>query len=1041
MAMDLTGRQQYEAQALDFLNRRGEEIFGFWLEKLDTVCGKKAELRIEEMKKARQAGTDLLTCLASQGPKESLRQTILPDLLLHIQTEHYFISDFVLEMLCLQQAINLVAVRQCAGDDKTQPPFLQIIESDLAELVGTVLQKTADIFEYTIETGGRSFCHTDPEGKILYANSVMIELLGYPDVADVVGHRLADFFAETDSAFLTEKLTAQPGEESGLRCMRLIQKDDKTILVGVEINSIHMKGHYLGGYAAFVDLSKTEQTQHDFFDRSEAGIVTVVMIPARNQEERDWRFAYVNPLAQKMLGLRQWQGQSVRALFPDADVWKRMQGHLEDRFLRGVAEEYELEIVRPSDHRIVPIKIAAIPETDLRGKVVGSTAFVQSRELDKVLAEARDAQKLLEEVADILFSIVDYDLMTVTFFDPEMKEARLIFSKSPKEKGAFPWQIRWWKMPPGMDDWLRSEEVEIVPDFLAFLEKSGFPEVQKDRHVQPLLEKDLHSFMSFRLLVGTTVPSSLTLFRKGVGKFCEEDKKMLKALPLRRTLMTLQRLEGEKAARFRFRTISEIISVCDDLKKIADVITRNMVESFGWDNVSIFQVDNQIWLLSQKAREDNPDFLLDQNYEQKTRDGILGHVLRMKDEKGVNIGDLPVNPAFKGLYKKGYRKEVRSECCITMRINGRLCWLLNIEDERWNALSETEYNELKETVKELQMILDRALLHIFIDKILKSASDAIIVTDHCGVIQKVNPAAQKMLGPGSADLSQENVRRYFADFELFKWIMKGGAPPEEGVLLLSNQGVQVPVLLSASPLEKKGAGWVFVARDQTYRKKLEELKYLGSMYHEIAIQTKTPLSLVVSWVERLRKKPEEKTAETLDKILKQLQKIELTYDRLALFEQQAKMEPSHRLLDLGEIVEVVLGELPNFEFKKVLNIIESNDLKVRGDLWQFSFCLRTVLSYLLRFAPDQEKAVLLRQYLSQGSACLEVEGIVPELPASVIGKVREVQPLSKTLQEMALGQRILRRFIEGHGGSFEIKTTGQEVKVFKISLPQAKEEE
>jgi signal transduction histidine kinase len=169
------------------------------------------------------------------------------------------------------------------------------------------------------------------------------------------------------------------------------------------------------------------------------------------------------------------------------------------------------------------------------------------------------------------------------------------------------------------------------------------------------------------------------------------------------------------------------------------------------------------------------------------------------------------------------------------------------------------------------------------------------------------------------------------------------------VALKRKDGTAAAVLLSASPLPQALGGAVFLARDLSLAKRLHELEYLGRVHRELAIQTKTPLSLAFSWLRTLR----DKDPEVVDKITKELQKVELTYDRLALYEQSEGVLPVNKiLLDMSEVLRSVLDSLPEVERKKIDDKMDPDLPWVRADYFQLTFCVRTIISYLIRFVPE-----------------------------------------------------------------------------------------
>jgi len=134
------------------------------------------------------------------------------------------------------------------------------------------------------------------------------------------------------------------------------------------------------------------------------------------------------------------------------------------------------------------------------------------------------------------------------------------------------------------------------------------------------------------------------------------------------------------------------------------------------------------------------------------------------------------------------------------------------------------------------------------------------------------------------------------------------------------------------------------------------------------------------------------------------------------------------LLDIREVVNNVINELPQSELKKIDLRMELGGLDLRGDLFQLSFCFSTILSYLLRMASEERKIRFI--VTTEGSWIkTEIDGSFPQPSVETNG------PISRVLTEMALGERVLREFIEkNHRGRYVKESVASNVS-FRIYLP------
>jgi K+-sensing histidine kinase KdpD len=231
-------------------------------------------------------------------------------------------------------------------------------------------------------------------------------------------------------------------------------------------------------------------------------------------------------------------------------------------------------------------------------------------------------------------------------------------------------------------------------------------------------------------------------------------------------------------------------------------------------------------------------------------------------------------------------------------------------------------------------------------------------------------------------------------------------------------------------------GVVFIAKDLSLLKRLDELQHLNKMFQEVAVQTRPSLSLVFSWLRRLKEKSTDPgAAETMEKVLKQLRKVELTYDRLMLGGQEKRISSSEKmLLDPSEILERIRSELPEVELARIEWMVAPDVPLLRGDPFQLCFCLESILSYLMRFLPEEEK-IHLRVDEEENQVVLRVEGFFPRRPSEAEGKETGADFLSRTRMDMALGENIIRAFVDNHDGRYHDPVQKGKKLAFRIDLP------
>lgn len=1013
------------AKIAKLIDMKSDEISMAWLKALGQRWGEKATQKLRFFQKGNR---DLLhTLLKLLSDKGGIEEQDLSPLLHRVRMEHYSIFDFFMEASCLEDSIEDTVRRSREITNGELLDNMRLIRKNLRSILEKVLKDTSEIYEYIAESGGRAFCQVDAKGVIIYANKEMKGLVG---LESLTGKHLASFFGDQDERFVQNILSGKLSEEAGIRQLQLTATARPPKPVGVEIARVVIDGEYRGGYACMVDLSPRTRTDKEVFDKSPLGIVKV------NVRER---ITYANPKALEIFGIDRWEDKSLKEIFPDDDTYAIVRSQFKKRKL-GLSDEYETTITRPNDGRKIPIKISAMPETDLKGHFTGSFAIVQSMLLERTIeaihehiGTKRDAQQMLSAIAKEVEQVMPYALFTVSLYTPAMTHVCQLFSYYPE--GQLEWQVRWWKIPDFLRDWLRKKEIIIIDSLEKLFVYSEWQRLRNMPDIKTFLKEGFRSSIRYPILKEDMVVASVALYGKAEKAFDKNHKNLLKALPLGKAVVMALYYEETKDLKFLLDLMRDISSSANNIQQVADTIVNRLAVHFKWPSVALFRVDEgrgKICLLSQKAS--SKEFRFPHDFEQSVDEGVLGYSYRKNEP--ITIGDVHTDAKFRDVYKATLA-DTLSQLCLPIKA-GEVSWLLNIEDRRRNAFSEQEEAALNRVVNELAAFLEKAWLHHFLSASLHHATDAVIVTDMKGHIKNVNPATTTLLHTSEEQIKGRPLKNYFKRVDVADRLLEGKIQSTEVILRRGSQG-EVPVIFSTSKLEHHFTDKVFFATDLSVHKRLEELKHLDRMYYELGTQTKTPLSLAFSWLDRLKRETKnDNLRETLDKTLRQLTKVELSYDRLALYDERHGIIPYNELLlDISEFLNTVLDEFPASERDMI--DIEGGDSShyLRGDLFQLSFCFATILSYLVRFVPEKRK---ISVKISSHSALVKIQinGFVPDPTKQPSFDIVTSRLSSKVVAQMALNEKLISAFIRTHNGVFHPpKREGEKIE-FRIDLPIAK---
>ncbi|MFC1516259.1 GAF domain-containing protein [Thermodesulfobacteriota bacterium] len=803
---------------------------------------------------------------------------------------------------------------------------------------------------------------------------------------------------------------------------------EQSIPVGAEIAPIFIYGEHRGGYAGLVDLSLSEKINMEIFDHSPFGIVKVDTFE---------QFTYANHMALEIMGLPTWKSKYIRDIFPDDENYGILKKQLEKR-KKGFSDEYEADITRISDDQKVPVKISAIPETDLRGNVVGSLAIVRSLLLDKTvegihkhIATIHDGQEILEAVAKETQKVIPNALFSVSAYTRGMTHVNQMFSHY--SEGHMEWQVRWWEIPDYLAPWLEQKEIIVVESVDALLNQDGWQELLENPTVKIFLKEGFKSSIRYPVIAKDRVIASVALYGKNENDFNQTHIDIMNKLPLHKAVLMAFYYNEVSDLRFRLDLINEISTATNSIQDVADIIVNRLAEHYQWEHIALFRVDEERREFRPMSEKSSSEvFRLSGDFKQSLDEGVLGYVYRKNEP--VKIGNVNTDIKFKDIHKKSLRNSV-SELCLPIK-TGEVFWILNIEDSRQNAFSDEEQRTLMDLMREVGDFLEKCWLYHFREASFLSATDAIIVTDIKGNIKRVNPATTKLLGDSEEEMRDKCFKDYFKDSDFAQHLLKTDMIVGDEAILRNKKGNDINVILSISQTQKDFSRKVFFATDLSLQKYLEKLKYINKMYHEIATQTKPPLSMIFSWLKKLKRESEsDSNIEILDKAIRQLRKVELTYDRLALYEKEKGDIPyTELLLSISEVLNNVIDELPKTDIKKI-DIEYVHELPyLLGDIFQLSFSFMSILSYLLRFVPDDEK-IRVKIMLEKETVVTRIDGFIPELSKEET-KVQSL--IAKTLAEMSLGENIIKAFVNNHGGKFHNPVRKGNQINFQVDLPTAK---
>jgi hypothetical protein len=186
---------------------------------------------------------------------------------------------------------------------------------------------------------------------------------------------------------------------------------------------------------------------------------------------------------------------------------------------------------------------------------------------------------------------------------------------------------------------------------------------------------------------------------------------------------------------------------------------------------------------------------------------------------------------------------------------------------------------------------------------------------------------------------------------------------------------------------------------------------------EAAAQVRVPVSLVSSFVQQIgqRGSKDKKLLDLTRKAMRQLGRIELTYDRvLASYDAQTLPAARKERVDVNRTLDHIISELPELERKALRRSAGGAHAEINADPCRVLFALGSMLAYLLRARADAEP-IEVRVDKCNGAVEVSMTGAVQRITA--VGELAAL--VESTRAQIALGEGALTRIAGDCGGIFE----------------------
>jgi signal transduction histidine kinase len=312
--------------------------------------------------------------------------------------------------------------------------------------------------------------------------------------------------------------------------------------------------------------------------------------------------------------------------------------------------------------------------------------------------------------------------------------------------------------------------------------------------------------------------------------------------------------------------------------------------------------------------------------------------------------------------------------------------------------------------------------------------DGVVIASNKGNILLCNDAAKRMFQRSKIS-SRTQLSSCLLTSDLERAVSEQASLPW-ATAITGAKGKKTPVLMSKFILPEEYDHVVLRIQDVTELEWKTDVERLEVALAEAASLVRLPLSLMSSYIRQMKQKAgDSDTADLAEKAIRQLSRIELTYDRI--FASYGSNELPHEqkaLINISQVIDYILAELPASDRATVKWPDSREPIWVLAASYRVLFALESMLGYLLRSRAGTSEISL--EVDSANSKYVEIV---------LTGSVRSVEPngdLEKLVEamrtEIALGERVIGQIARECGGAFKRQRQTDEIERLSLRLKLAR---
>jgi PAS domain S-box-containing protein len=800
------------------------------------------------------------------------------------------------------------------------------------DLLLRALSVRYDAMDRAVRDMSTPYAELDRTGVIIFANRAFLAI-----APESLARPFAGLFDSRAGDEVEAAVTA--GEATSL-LLDMSVAGSRFAQVRVVIGPLADDSGVNGAFALLIDTGGDDR----LYNSSPDGILRV---------SASSRITFVNQRACDLLGVTQDRliGSSASAIFRSGSLGEKTTRDFAAWSAGNEGKKVRATFTRFGTEDRVPVRASILPTFHNRERRAGTliafsptTAESARRKLQKLLSTPCTPGDLALGTLGAIRSVVPYDLATWGVYTPDMKFFRVLATHPHRA-----WPVRWWPVREYWLEWLRSGKT-WTPDLQKVVDKND-PETSREPVFQEIQQKGLKNLLTVTIGGGNGKYRSAVTLLSIDHTYDQSHFDTIRGLGARDAFNAVE-VSFKRLRDDRLRDLKGHLFNDQDPKSLAEQFAAGIADCFGWEFVTIYQVNRateRFELIAQHDTTDGKCLTIECTYVQPFDVGIL-HTVLMSGAREV-VPEINENTPPSTFYRLS--DHMRSAMAKPIKIGDEIQWIVEAESTERNAFEGPDMADFDSLMEEWQEALSERW-HGHLQRALLAAADqALLVVDRLGAIRLCNPRAEDLFQLSEHELTTRNLADFgiattFAALQSASSLSPELKTPELKTLRIGPD-LTVSVLVTGRPLYDDYDHRLFLLTDVRNTDWEQNWRYLDNTVKEVARHVRVPLMIAQSLVNEASEEAEPAAARgLLNHAMKQMMKADITFERLSdtLSAHQPPEHPRHRFEVMHLLRESIRGFPPD---DAECIAVDGRDVRFEVFGWpdRLAFVLRSLLEHLL----------------------------------------------------------------------------------------------